>query len=83
MCSVVSKLCIFFLSHQINVYSNGKQSLSLNILLLTQFPLCCVVGFTLATCLLYLSYMLGLMGDYVATAQFAGYFCFVSVTCIC
>lgn len=58
----------------IYIYSNGKQSLSLNSLLLTQFPLCCVVGFSLATCLLYLSYMLGLMGDYVATAQIAGYF---------
>lgn len=48
MCFVVSNLCISFLSHQINVcfYSNGKQSLSLNILLLTQLPLRCVVGFS-------------------------------------
>lgn len=65
---------LFCHNRLIFVYSNGKQSLSLNILLLTQFPLCCVVGFSLATCLLYLSYMLGLMGDYVATAQIAGYF---------
>lgn len=44
--------------------------------------LCCWIFFSLATCLLYLSYMLDLMGDYVATAQIAGYFllCFGDFT---